>query len=144
MIRTCAIVCLAVSITALGGCRSRKATPPPDTGSRAALQTFYNALIEQNWSGAYAQLHAEEQSHLSLAQFTDLAKAYRRDVGFEPARLQIRSCNEQGDTTIGHVVLIGTQSGHQHYRDAISLKNDGSRWGIVLPATFGKPMKSEN
>jgi hypothetical protein len=112
--------------------------PPPDTGSREAVRDYYEALVRQDWGRAYTALHPDSRARCSAEQFTRLAQSYRRNLGFEPEEVQVRSCEEHGDEAVAHVMLNGRPGGKQrHYKDAATLRHSGSQWGIVLPRSFG-------
>src|SRR5579872_880808 len=130
---------LTVVAVALGGC-----APPPKPGTGGAaepvLVAFYDALIHKDWLAAHALLHPESRATCTLDEFTPRARVYRQRLGFEPERVKVRSCEEQEDIALAHVVLVGRQEGKERlYRDAITLRRDGPGWGIALPTRFGRP-----
>jgi hypothetical protein len=123
---------------AVAGCGHSPA-PPAGTGAREAAASFYEALLRQEWERAYAVLHPDSRAQCNAERFTGLARNYRRDLGFEPVSLRVRSCEEQGGQAIAHVVFMGP-AGHRqrYYRDALVLRHSGENWGVVLPPRFGK------
>ena len=42
---------------------------PPDTGARATVQAFYQALLRQDWPAAYALVHPDSKIRCSEQQF---------------------------------------------------------------------------
>jgi hypothetical protein len=126
----------AVLLLAAGlGCAAR----PADTGAREVVQDYYEALARQDWPQAYADLHPDSRRRWSADQFARLAQGYRRGVGFEPDGVRIRSCEEHGGEAVAHVVLTGPgPAGQRGYRDAVTLRRDGDRWGVELPPQFGR------
>ena len=104
-----------------------------------AAHDFYEALVRQDWPRAYAALDPDTQKRHSPEQFARLAQQYRRGLGLEPQAVHVRSCEEHGAEAIAHVTLTGRAAGRQaHYRDAVSLRQTGAGWRVVLPATFGR------
>jgi hypothetical protein len=108
--------------------------------AEAVLVSFYDALIRKDWPAAHAVLHTATRATCSLDEFTPRARAYRQRLGFEPRQVLVRFCEEQEDIALAHVVLVGRQDGKERsFRDAITLRHDGTSWGIVLPTRFGRP-----
>src|SRR5262245_17627005 len=96
--------------------------PPPETGAREAVRSYYTAIVRQAWSQAYAVLHPDWQARYSPEQFATFARNYRRGLGFEPHEVHVRSCEEQGTRAIAHVVLAGRTVAHsRQYKDAVVL-----------------------
>jgi len=120
------------------GCRQSPPSPPIDTGAREALETYYGALVRQDWPAAYAALDAGSRSRVSAQQFAALAKDYRRHLGFEPTQAQVRACEEHGAEATAHVTLRGKGATKGSYRDSITLRRSEAGWGVVLPKTFGQ------
>jgi hypothetical protein len=124
--------------TALSGCGGREAGSP-DTGSREAVRGYYEALVRKDWPAAYAALHPDSQARTTAAPFARKAEHYRRQIGFEPEQVIVRSCEEHGAEAVAHVVLKGKgPAGARSYKDAVVLRQSGSGWGIVLPPRFGE------
>jgi hypothetical protein len=102
------------------------------------VRDYYEALLRQDWGRAYTALHSETRAQWSAEHFTRLAQSYRRNLGFEPEEVQVRSCEEHGAEAVAHVMMGGRADGKQrHYQDAVTLRQSGSQWGIVLPKSFG-------
>jgi hypothetical protein len=130
------LIALAVLSAGCGQPRTVKVRGDAET----VLVTFYEALIREDWPAAHALLHAESRELCPPDQFTHLARAYRRRLGFEPHKLRVPSCEEQGDSALAHVVLVGSREGRERlHRDTIGLRRSGESWGVVLPARFGRP-----
>jgi hypothetical protein len=126
-----AVVCVAVS-----GCAAP--APPVDTGSRAAVQTYFDALVRRDWPAAYAALHPDSRRRLSLEQFTRAADNHRRAFGFEPEEARLNSCEEHDAEATAHVLLTGSAGGKTlTAKDAVALKHSDAGWGVVLPRNFG-------
>lgn len=131
------IILLAV----LPGC-SRTPAPPAGTGAREKVHQFYEGLLRQDWEQAYDALHPESKKRLTPAQFTRLAQAYRRHLGFDPEELHIQSCDEKGEEAIAHVVLTGRDASRsRRYKDAVALRRSAEGWRVILPSTFGGPTR---
>ena len=110
----------------------------PDTGARAAAGAFYDALLQQDWARAYDQLHADCRGRWSRDQFTRRARTYRQALGFEPAAVHLRTCEEQGETATVRVSWSGSAAGRPRvFKDAVVLRRDATGWGVMLPKQFG-------
>jgi hypothetical protein len=134
---SCRACCALLAVLA-GGCGSPPPAPP-DTGARAAVQAYFEALTRQDWDGAYRALDADSRSRCDLARFTQRARAYRRNLGFEPVAVHVRACEEHGAEATAHVVLTGSSASRaRQYRDAVTLRCGPSGWGVVLPSRFGQ------
>jgi hypothetical protein len=123
-------------LAGLAGCGPAPAEPV-DTGAREAVRTYYESVLRQDWRQAYDVLHPESQKRWPRDEFVRLAQAYRRNLGFEPKQVQIRSCDEQGAEATAHVVITGTSS-RQRYNDAVVLRQHAGSWRVVLPNKFGR------
>jgi hypothetical protein len=119
------------------GCAKKDRPAAADTGARAAVRVFYEALIARDWPRAYAALHPDERARSSEEQFAARAQAHSRRFGFAPTRLTVRSCEEAGDTAKAHVIIAGAGPGKHEFRDALTLHKGPPGWGVVLPSTFG-------
>src|SRR6266536_3344417 len=95
---------VCIGVLAVGGCGERTGQPV-DTGARDAARVFAEAIAGQDWSAAYDGLHADARARLPRNDFERLAGQYRRNFGFEPASVQVRSCEEQGEEAKAHVVF---------------------------------------
>jgi hypothetical protein len=121
----------------LTGCGSAK--PPTGTGAREVVQTFYEALLRQDWAGAYAVVHPDSRARCSAEQFGRLAQSYRRGLSFEPVAVSVRACEEHSQEAIAHVAFTGRSgSSRRFYKDAVTLRQSGAGWGVLLPTNFGK------
>jgi hypothetical protein len=127
---------LALAATGCG----RAPAPPADTGSREAVQGFYDSLIRQDWQRAYAALDRQDANRrLTEQEFARRAEAHRRGLGFAPEAARVQSCQENGPDAIAHVVLTGHVGAKQkRYKDAVTLRRGADGWRIVLPDTFGR------
>jgi len=129
--------CLLLAVT-IPACRHGPPTPP-GTGARETVQSYYEALLHQDWAQAYAALHPDIRSRWNAEEFTRRATAYRRGLDFEPEALRVRSCEEHEKEAIAHVVLTGQSSSKpRSYKDSLVLRWSGGQWGVVLPADFGR------
>jgi hypothetical protein len=109
------------------------------TGAKEKVREFYEGLVRQEWQQAYATLHPESQSHLSVEEFTLLAQTYRSSLGFEPEELHVQSCAEKEAEAIAHVVLTGhIESRQRRYKDAVVLRRSDDGWRITLQDHFGR------
>jgi hypothetical protein len=128
---------LVILLVVLPGC-SRTLAPPIGTVAREAVQDYYEGLVRQDWHQAYVALHPDSKNRLTQPEFTRLAEAYRRNLGFDPEQILVQSCEEKGMEAIAHVVLTGhTASRQLRYKDAVVLRQSANRWGIILSDTFG-------
>jgi hypothetical protein len=133
-------LCSLVAAGLAAGCAGSPG-PPPGTGAGETVQDFYEALLRQDWRQAYADLHPDSRKRCGADQFTRLARNYRHGVGFEADGVRVRSCEEQDDGAIAHIVLTGqSPAGPRHYNDAITLRRDGDRWWVVLSPLFGRAL----
>jgi hypothetical protein len=122
----------------LPGC-GRTPAPPVGTGAKEAVRDYYAGLLRQDWRQMYGGLHPESQKRLTLEEFTQLAQAYRRSLGFYPEELHVQTCDEKGAEAMAHVVLTGHQASRtRRYRDAVALRQNNDGWRVILPANFGR------
>jgi hypothetical protein len=130
----------AFGVVVLGaalGC-DRAAPPEPGTGAKEAARGFFEALVRQDWAGAYAALDAASRGRCGAGAFARLAEGYRRQLGFEPTAVQVRACEERGAEATAHVALTGRGAArHRFYRDAVTLRREADGWRVVLPPQFG-------
>jgi hypothetical protein len=122
----------------MAGC-GRAPVPPADTGSRETVRDFYEGLLAQDWQRAYAAIDHDGNRRLTQQDFTRLAEAHRRNLGFAPEELHVQSCQENGTQAVAHVVLTGHAGGKQkRYKDAVALRRGADGWRVVLPDGFGR------
>jgi hypothetical protein len=127
-----------VGLAGVVGC-GRPPARPAGTGAREAAQSYFEALLRQDWAGAYRFLHSDNRARCSVEQFTRLAEAHRRSFGFEPQAVRLRTCDEKESEAVAHVAFTGrTAQRERLYKDAVFLRRDGEGWGVVLPPGFGK------
>jgi hypothetical protein len=119
------------------GCGRPAEPAPPDTGAKDAARGYFDAVIRRDWPAAYAGLHPDTTKSLPAADFARRAEAYRRQLGFEPTAVHLRTCEENGDRATARVELTGSGSGRHRYKDAVTLRNEGGKWLLVLPPRFG-------
>ncbi len=117
----------------LAGCRGSPV--PAGTGAEQSVRAYYEALVRRDWNTAHGALHPDSRAKQTAAQFARCAESYRRQLGFEPEQVVVRSCEEHGSEATAHVVLKG---GTRTYRDAIVLRKDDAGWGVILPPRFGE------
>jgi hypothetical protein len=126
------------TLLALAGC-ARTPAPGPGTGAAEAARDFFEALVGRDWARAYSGLHPDSRARCDPARFAGLAGAYRRALGFEPDGVRLRSCQEQGERAIAHVVLTGRGGPRRRsFKDAVTLRRTPEGWRVVLPANFGR------
>ena len=127
---------LAAAAAALAaGCGRPAPTRPPGSGAEAAAKAYCDALLRQDWDRAYALLDADGQAACGPTRFAQLAAAYRAGMGFEPDAVRVRSCQENGDGAIAHVVFSGA-AGPQHrsHQDGLTLRRGAPGWAVAPPA----------
>jgi len=113
--------------------------PPPGQSAHAAAQAYAEAIVQRDWPGAYATLHPDSRTRCQPQRFAARAQSYYRTLGFEPAKMHVQSCEEQGTKAIAHFVFIGrTPSGQRRYKDAVLLQQVEGGWGVILPRKFGQ------
>jgi hypothetical protein len=123
---------------AVAGCGS-PASPPASTGADAAARAFYESLIRNDDAAAYALLHPQSRQRITAEEFASLADNYRKRLGFQPAEVRLRSCEELDTEANAHVVLTGTKGQKRGlFRDAVHLKKSESSWAILLAPGFGR------
>ena len=120
----------------LAGCGS-KPGPVTDTGSRDAVKAFCNAVVSRDWKAAHRCLSPAARARWSEAQFARAGAAYRAGLGFEPRSARLRTCEEQADRAVAHVVFHGDGQ-RQRYRDSFTLERAEGGWRVTLPPSFGK------
>ena len=125
----------ALAAALLAGCGGPSAPAARSTGADAVVAAYGAALVRQDWDAAYAALGAESRAACGPEAFRRAARQYRNGLGFEPTAVHVRSCEEQGDEAVAHVVFIGPSgSPHRSYHDGVTLRRSDGRWGVVLPA----------
>jgi hypothetical protein len=128
---------LAAIVTA--GCGATPATPA-GTGAAECVRGYFDALVRRDWAAAHAALHPDSRARCGRERFELLAQAYRRSLGFEPAEVRLRSCEEHAGEAFAHVVIAGRAGEKARLsRDAVTLRRSAEGWGIVLSERFGKP-----
>jgi hypothetical protein len=130
-------LCALSLLLLAGGCGS---TPPATTGTgaRKTVEAFYEALIRDDWDGAYAVLHPSSRAQWRKDVFVHAAQNYSHALGFVAKAVLIRSCEEHGTEALAHVFLIGQAEGKEkRFRDGVTLEQTGDGWGVVLPSGFG-------
>ena len=121
----------------LAGCGPQPV--PPDTGAARTVRGFYEALMRKDWRRDYSALHPDSRTHMGPDQFATLAQSYRRQLGFEPVQVHLRSCEEHGNEVLAHVILASQkQAGGRSYKDAVVVRQSSDGWGVVLPARFSQ------
>ena len=119
-------------------CRQKTPTPT-GTGTHAVVASYFDALVKQDWDGAYAQLHADTRKQMDRSEFERRARGYCQQLGFPLGAFFVRSCDEQGTKAIAHVTLSDANNSAKHrYREGVVLQSTANGWAIVLPANFGK------
>ena len=112
----------------------------PDTGARAAAEAYLAALARNDADAAYQLLHPEAKPLFPRDAFARRAAAYVKQLGFVPAKVHVRSSDEQVDRAVVQVTLTAAAgSRKQSYRDGVVLKRGPDGWGIVPPKNFGQP-----
>jgi hypothetical protein len=133
------VALVALPFLTLAGCGEKPRPGTPDTGARAAAETFYGALIVNDPTRAYEVLDPDSKRRVSAEQFASLARAYTKNVGFPADKVHIHASEEQGDSATVHITLLGHAAGHsRRYSDGITLRRKDGRWGVVLAANFGQ------
>jgi len=113
------------------------------TGAKQCVQSYFQAIVDQDWSKAYAALDESSQRRWDAKQFAELARKYRRGLGFEPEQVFIRACEEQGVEATAHVVLTGPSTAKdRRSKEALVLRRSATGWHVVLPPAFGRARKS--
>jgi len=135
--RSVSLLGIALAVL-VAGCGPAPA-PVVDTGAKEIVHLYYEALFHQHWQQAFSAVHPDSRSRFTQEQFNISAKIYYRNLGFEPNRLHVQSCEEHGSEATAHVVLSGRgKTRHVKHKDAVFLRKHATGWGIILPANFGK------
>jgi hypothetical protein len=122
----------------LAGCSSAPPTAP-DSGARAVVRDYFEAVVRKDWQAAYAALNAESRAQVSAGQFAQQADRYRRRLAFEPQEIVVRSCEERGTEALAHIVIKGQAAGRvRSYKDGVVLRQAGAGWRVVLAPRFGE------
>jgi hypothetical protein len=120
-----------------GGCGAPPASPS-DTGARQVVQDYFEAISRRDWPRAHAVLDAESRRRCDVAEFGRRADQFRRSLGFEPEKIHVRSCEEQGTQAVAHVIIQGRGGSRQKYKIGCVLRRENGAWGINLPRQFGQ------
>ena len=89
-------------------------------------------------TGGVAVPPVVRRAHCGPAAFAGRAQIDYRSLGFDPQRVYVRSCDEQGDRALAPVVLVGADGRRQRAKDAVALRQGSSGWGVILSPTFGR------
>lgn len=136
--RTRSVIWLTL-VCGISGCAADPSVPSSDSAA-AIVQTYCYALTQHAWPRAHATLHPDCRATLTVEDFVRLAGQYQQSFGFSPEAFHVRSCQEQGDDAIAHIVWNGHEGGHQRsYKDGLVLRRTGEGWRIVLPRNYGQP-----
>jgi hypothetical protein len=119
------------------GCRTAAPTST-GSGARELALTFFQAIVGNDLTAAYAALDEDSRIRVPAGRFASLATAYIDGIGFVPRSAQVTACEEQGDRAIAHVVLTGRTAAHQRYKDVATLRRNADTWGVVLASNFGQ------
>jgi len=132
------LVWVSVVVLTACGCGGQ-VEQSPDTGARDAARAFAEAIARQDWTTAYEKLHENSRARVPRDEFARRASRYWRNLGFEPASVQVRSCEEQGEEAKAHLVFGGqVKSGPRQFRDSFLLRRGPEGWGVILPPRFGQ------
>jgi hypothetical protein len=113
------------------------------TGAKQCVQNYFQAIVDEDWSKAYSALDESSQRRWNATQFAELARKYRRDLGFDPKQVFIRACEEQGAEATAHVVLTGLSTAKDgRSKDALVLRRSETGWRVVLPTTYGRARRN--
>jgi hypothetical protein len=142
-VRKASLLTAFAFLGAVAGC-APSLDSPVDTGARATAHVYFQALLQRDWQGAYAQLAPASRAACSETRFARLAEQYRRQFGFEPEAVYVRACEEHASDAVAHIVFTGSSGGRQHfYRDGIVLCRADAAWHVVLQPRFGEaPLSS--
>ena len=122
-----------VFVCAVSGCRNA-APAPTGTGARAVVTKYFEALAQQDWETAYAQLHPDTKKRMDRAAFERHAHAYCKQLGFTLGKVFIRSCDERDEIAIAQLTLTDADGSAKHrFREGAVLQHMANGWGIVLP-----------
>jgi hypothetical protein len=121
---------------ALTGC-GEKPNPDSGTGAKETVQSYFEAIIQQDWERAYSFLDPECRARWHQARFAQLTQNYR-NIASNPAAVKVRSCEEHGNDGVAHVYLVGEAGTNHRYRDAVALRRTEEGWKIILPPDFGR------
>lgn len=128
---------LFLALSMMAGCGGAAPTST-GTGARETATSFFEAITRQNWEEAYKSLHGDSRKVLSLADFSNRGKNYRKGLGFELGKVVVRLCEEQGDKANAHLVLSDANDSRKNsFREAVLLRKDRDRWGVILSPNFG-------
>jgi hypothetical protein len=123
---------------ALAGC-GRAPDASAGTGAREATERYFEALLNQDWPRAYAELHPGARKRVTAEEFARLARQYCQNLGFEAGHATVRACEEHGAEAIVHVLVVDRSgSPAHHYKDTLVLRQGDGAWGVVLPRNFGQ------
>ncbi|MFO0927347.1 MAG: nuclear transport factor 2 family protein [Gemmataceae bacterium] len=128
----------ALTLAAMVGC-GKPAPPITDTGAREVVRNYYEALVARDWPRAYSGLHPDVRRAVTPAAFARWAEGYHRGLGFAAQEVHLRSCDEQGDRAVAHVVLSGAaQHRRRQYRDGVTLRRVADGWYVDPPAGLSR------
>ena len=127
----------ALGLLLLVGCGGPPA--PAGTGAREAAADYFEALARRDWPAAHDKLAPESRQRFGREVFAGKAQAYRKALGFDLAKVHLRSCEEQGDRAVAHLTLADAADTRKNsYRESVVLRRGPEGSGVVLPKNFGK------
>ncbi len=128
---------IGLVFVAIAGCGTTL-DPSSGTGAKAATLRYLQALIQHDYTEAYAAIAPESKAKITPEPFAKFAKEYLRGLGFEAKTVHVHTCDEHGAEAIAHIVLSGTGKHRHRFKDTIVLRRDATGWAVVLPVKFGK------
>jgi hypothetical protein len=128
---------------AVGGCEKLPPAPPKtDTGAQQVAETFFAALVREDWIAAYQTLDPDSRARISKEQFVGRAQAAMKLIDFVPTEVNV-AVSEAGKQASAIAVYRGVAgASSKQYRDGTALKRTERGWAVVLRHNFGKPAAS--
>jgi hypothetical protein len=131
----------AIAVVLLAGCEKAASPTPqasPQTGAEQVAKTFFDSLMQQDWSAAYSTLDGGSRRWCGKAEFGVLGLRYREQIGFTPTELNV-SVTETNDNATA-VAVFRDASGNEpkQFRDGTALQKTAAGWAVVLRKNFGR------
>jgi hypothetical protein len=122
-----ALVLLALTAA---GCAGESSSPP--STARLTARAYYEAIARQDWPAAFALLDTDAQARIGPATFEELGRRWRTGIGFEPGGVEVRSCDERGESAFARIVIAGKAAeSKKRFRDEVTLHRGPAGWRVV-------------
>jgi hypothetical protein len=119
-------------------------TTSAGSAAESAARGFFDAVIREDWPGAYQFLSPESRNRARPSHFTKLCKQYIENLGYQPEAVLIRSSQEYGKTAMVYLTITGRgNSGSGRTKESVVVQQTQIGWMVMLPPRFGEAKKAK-